>query len=145
MQGLLNAKRHQDANSLEDTRRAARSLFRVSVDLEGKKHVASMGGNRYPMIVRDDFSRHAWMYFAPHKHDAVSAFEKFLADLRIEGTPSEVVIARSDDGEEFMEAKFGNLCRERKIKTRIHNCRQYGIQRSSRARVGYDRVYSTSR
>ena len=44
------------------------------------------------MIVSDDFSRHAWMYFVSHKYDAASAFGKFLADLRVEGTPSEVVI-----------------------------------------------------
>ena len=43
--------------------RAAKRLFRVFVDLGGKKHVASMGGNKYPMIVKDDFSRHACMYF----------------------------------------------------------------------------------
>ena len=56
------------------------------------------------------------MYFVSHKYDAASAFEKFLADLRVEGTPSEVVIVRSDDRGEFMEGKFGKLCRERKIK-----------------------------
>ena len=60
--------------------RAVKRLFRVFVGLGGKKHVASMGGNKYPMIVRDNFSRHAWMYFVSHKHDAPSAFEKFLAD-----------------------------------------------------------------
>ena len=75
-----------------------------------------MGGNKYPMIVRDDFSRHAWMYFVSHKHGATSAFEKFLADLRVEGTPYEVVIVRSDDGGEFMQGKFGKLCREQNIK-----------------------------
>ena len=96
--------------------RAAKRLFRVFVDLGRKKHVASMRGNKYPMIVRDDFSRHAWMYFVSHKHDAASDFEKFLADLRVEGTPSEVVIVRSDDGGEFMGGKFGKLCRERNIK-----------------------------
>ena len=68
------------------------------------------------MIMRHNFSRHAWMYFVSHKHDAASAFEKFLADLRVEGTPSEVVIVRADDGGELMEGKFGKLCRERKIK-----------------------------
>ena len=78
--------------------RAAKRLFRVFVDLGGKKHVASMGGNKYPMIVWDDFSRHAWMYFVSHKYGAASAFEKFLADLTVEGTPSKVVIVRSDDG-----------------------------------------------
>ena len=96
--------------------RAAKRLFRVFVDLGGQKYVASTGGNKYPMIVRDDFSRHAWMYFVSHKHDAASAFEKFLAGLRVEGTPSEVVIVRSDDGGELMEGKSGKLCRERKIK-----------------------------
>ena len=77
--------------------------------------MASMGGNEYPMIVRDDFSPHAWMYFVFHKCDAASAFEKFLANLRGEGTQPEVVSVRSDDGGEFMEGKFGKLCRERKI------------------------------
>ena len=67
------------------------------------------------MIARDDFSRHAWMYFVSHKYDAASALEKFVADLRVEGTPSEVVIVRSDGGK-FMEGKFEKLCRERKIK-----------------------------
>ena len=43
--------------------RAAKRLFRVFVDLGGEKDVASMGGNKYWMIARDDFSRHAWMYF----------------------------------------------------------------------------------
>ena len=96
--------------------RAVKRLFHVFVDLGGKKHVASLGSNKYPMIVRDNFSRHAWMYFVSHKYDTASAIEKFLADLRVEGTPSEVVIVRSDDGGEFVEGKFGKLCRERKIK-----------------------------
>ena len=60
------------------------------------------------------------MYFVSHKYDAASSvFDKFVADLREEGTPSEVVIVRSDDEGEFMEGKFGKLCRERKIKQEI--------------------------
>ena len=86
------------------------------MDLGGKKHVASMGGNKYPMIVRDDFSRRAWMYFVSLKYDASSAFETFLADLRVEGTPSKVVIVGSDDEGEFIEGKFLKLCPERKMK-----------------------------
>ncbi|CAM9569949.1 unnamed protein product [Ascophyllum nodosum] len=71
------------------------------------------------MIVRDDFSCHPWMYFVSHKYDAASAFEKFLADLSVKGTPSEVVIVRSDDGGEFMQGKFGKLGREIKIKQEL--------------------------
>ena len=65
------------------------------VDLGGKKHVTPMGGNKYPMIIRDDFSRYAWLYFISHKSDAAEAFKQFWADLRVEGIPSEVVVVRS--------------------------------------------------
>ena len=51
------------------------------------------------------------MYFVCHKYGAASSFEKFLADLRVEGTPSQVVIVRSDDGGEVIKGKFGKLCR----------------------------------
>ena len=66
----------------------------------------SVGGNKYPIILRYDFSRYAWVYFISHKSDGTEAFETFLADLR----------ARSDDGGEFNEGKFGKICRERNIK-----------------------------
>ena len=98
-------------HSREDKR-----LSRVFVDLGGKKHVTSMGGNKYPMIIRDDFSRYAWLYYISHKSDAAEAFKQFLADLRVEGIPSEVVIVRSDNGGEFNQGEFGQLCRERNIK-----------------------------
>ena len=96
--------------------RGDKRLSRVFVDLGGKKHMASMGGNKYPMIIRDDFSRYAWLYFISHKSDAAEAFKQFLADLRVEGIPSEVVVVRSDNGGEFNQGEFGQLCREKNIK-----------------------------
>ena len=39
--------------------REDKRLSRVFVDLGGNNHVTSMGGNKYPMIIRDDFSRYA--------------------------------------------------------------------------------------
>ena len=38
-----------------------KKLGRVFVDLGGRKDVASVGGKHYPMIVKDDFTRRAWM------------------------------------------------------------------------------------
>ena len=43
--------------------RSDNKLGRVFVDLGGKKDVASVGGKHYPMIVKDDFTRRAWMLF----------------------------------------------------------------------------------
>ena len=47
----------------ETKRRSDKKLGRVFVDLGGRKDVASVGGKHYPMIVKDDFTRRAWMYF----------------------------------------------------------------------------------
>ena len=47
----------------ETKRRSDKKLGRVFVDLGGRKDVASVGGEHYPMIVKDDFTRCAWMYF----------------------------------------------------------------------------------
>ena len=63
-------------------------LSSVFVDLGKKKHVTSVRGNKYPMIIRDDISRYAWLYFISHKSDATGAFKQFLLDLRVEGIPS---------------------------------------------------------
>ena len=92
------------------------SLSRVFVDVGGKKHVTSMGGNKCPMIIRDDFSRYAWLYFISHESGAAEDFKQYLADLRVEGIPSEVVVVRSDNSGEFKQGNFGQLCRERNIK-----------------------------
>ena len=76
--------------------RAVKILFRVYVDLGGKKHVKSIGGKNNPMIIRYDYSRYTWMYFISHKSDAADTIAFFC-----------VVVIRSDDGGEFIEEKFG--------------------------------------
>ena len=38
-----------------------------------------MGGTKYPMITRDDFSRYAWWYFISQKSDAAEVFKQITA------------------------------------------------------------------
>ena len=71
------------------------------------------------MIVRGDFSRYAWLYFISQTFDATDAFKQLLADLRVEGIPSEVVVVQSDNGGEFNQGEVGQLCRERNIKQEV--------------------------
>ena len=87
--------------SHETKRRSGKKLGRVFVDLGGRKGVASVGGKRYPMIVKDHFTKRAWMYFLMNKSDAGSAFRSFLASVRADGIPSLVEIVKSDNGGEF--------------------------------------------
>ena len=48
------------------------------------------------MRVKDDFSRHAWVYFSKKKSDAAHTFREFLADVHADGAPPKVEIVRSD-------------------------------------------------
>ena len=53
------------------------------------------------------------------KSDAAEAFERYLAKNRADGAPSEVMVARSDNGVEFFEGEFGKLCRKDCIKPKL--------------------------
>ena len=138
--GYLLAKGIRISIPSKTSNRAVKRLGRVFVNLGGKKHVMSAGGKRYPVIIKDDYSRYAWMYFISHKSDATDAFARFLSDLRLEGVPPEVVVVRLDDGGEFSEGKFGRLCRDRNIKQEFTTSRQPRRQWCRRTRIGRDRV-----
>ena len=86
------------------------------MNLNGPKVVESFGKKRYTLIVRDDFPRYTCVYFMRHKLKAAEISDQFLADVRVDGVPSKVVIFRSDGGGEFRGGKFGDLCRSRGIK-----------------------------
>ena len=81
--------------------------------------VPSVGGKRYTLIVRDDHTRFARVYFLAKKSNADSACESFLAEVRADGTPSAVMYVRSDNGGECFGGKFGTLCRKRGIKQEL--------------------------
>ena len=68
------------------------------------------------MIIRGNFSRYARLYSISHKSDAAETFKQFLAGLRVEGIPSEVVVAQSDNDGEFNQGEFGQFCRKINIK-----------------------------
>ena len=69
------------------------------------------------MLVKNDLSRYAWMYFLQHKSEAADAFRKFLADARADGVPSKVEIARLDNRGKFYGGELGEKV-----------CKQYCIQ-----------------
>ena len=89
------------------------------MDLSGPKVVESHGGQRYTLIVRNDFSRYTWVYFTRHKSDAEETFKQFLSDTRADDVSSQVVTVRSDGRGEFCGGKFGDLCRPRCIERKF--------------------------
>ena len=75
------------------------------------------------MMVKDDFTRYAWVCFLERKSDAADAFRKFLADVRGDGVPSELERVRSDNGGEFFGGEFGDVCRQYCIKQEHTNAK----------------------
>ena len=100
--------------------RATEKTGRVFVDLSGLKRTISLSDAKYVMLVKDDYSRHAWVYFLKHKSDSGDVFGKFLADARAGGVPSKVEII-SDNGGEFFGGEFGEVCKQHCIKQEFTN------------------------
>ncbi|CAM9259353.1 unnamed protein product, partial [Laminaria digitata] len=110
--------------------RASEKLGRVFVDLSGPKRTPSLLGKRYVMLVMDDFTRHAWLYFLKHKSDAAGTFRKFLADVRADGVPSKVENVRSDNGGVFLVGsleRFANRFASKQQFTNANSPKQNGV------------------
>ena len=109
------------ANSTKS--RATNKLGRIFVDVSGPKSIPSLLGEKYVRIVKDDFTRYAWVYFLERKSDAADAFRKFVADVRGDGVRSEVERVRSDNGGEFFGGEFGDVCRKYCVKQEFTNAK----------------------
>ena len=70
--------------------RATKKLGRVFVDLSGPKRTPSLSGARYVILVKDDYSRHAWVYFLKLKSDSGNAFRKFWLTCALTGCPQKL-------------------------------------------------------
>ncbi|CAN0231153.1 unnamed protein product, partial [Scytosiphon promiscuus] len=82
------------------------------------------------MIVRNDCTRWTRVFFLRKKSGAATAFERYLAQVRADGTPSEVLAVHSDNGGDVFEGDFGRLCRSRGVKqgfTPAHSPQYYGV------------------
>lgn len=69
--------------------------------------MASVGGSHYCMIVHDDYTRYAWLYFLKHESDASKAFEQFLSNVHVHGGVQQV---RSDEGGKYTGNVFQDVC-----------------------------------
>lgn len=87
--------------------------------LPGPRPVASVGGNRYLMVVTDDYSRYTRVSFLNQKSDSAEASKTFLADLNYGGITYAVQCVRSVIFGEFITGAFAKLCRDRGIRQQL--------------------------
>nr|GEU89493.1 retrovirus-related Pol polyprotein from transposon TNT 1-94 [Tanacetum cinerariifolium] len=87
-----------------------RCLELLHVDLFGPSVVRSYGGNRYTLVIVDDYSRYTWTRFLKEKTEAFDQFEIYSKKIQnqLECT---IVSIRTDHGREFdNEVQFREFC-----------------------------------
>ncbi|CAM8900385.1 unnamed protein product [Rhodiola kirilowii] len=85
-------------------------LDMIHMDLCGPVNTVSRGGNRYILVIVDDYSRYTWIIFLGSKDET---YTEFLAWLKlIENKLSKKLVSiRTDNGTEFQNSQFLSLCR----------------------------------
>ncbi|GJS43487.1 retrovirus-related pol polyprotein from transposon TNT 1-94 [Tanacetum coccineum] len=95
------------ANNIVST---TRCLELLHMDLFGPSAVRSYGGNRYTLVIVDDYSRYTWTRFLKNKTEAFDQFEIFSKRIQNQ-LGCTIVSIRTDHGREFdNEVQFGEFC-----------------------------------
>jgi hypothetical protein len=93
-------------------------LSLVYVDLCGPITPATVGGNRYFMLLVDDYSRWMQVYFLKSKDQACDVFIRFKAEVK-NFTVCRIKTLRSDRGGEFLAGVFAGVYEQAGIKRQL--------------------------
>ncbi|GJU86167.1 retrovirus-related pol polyprotein from transposon TNT 1-94 [Tanacetum coccineum] len=97
---------HKAKNIVSTTR----CLELLHMDLFGPSAVRNYGGNRYTLVIVDDYSRYTWTRFLKDKTEAFDQFEIFSKKIQNQ-LGCTIVSIRTDHGREFdHEVQFGEFC-----------------------------------
>nr|GEU30875.1 copia protein [Tanacetum cinerariifolium] len=97
---------HKAKNIVSTTR----CLELLHMDLFGPSAVRSYGGNRYTLVIVDDYSRYTWTRFLKDKTEAFDQFEILSKKIQNQ-LGCTIVSIRTDYGRDFNnEVQFGEFC-----------------------------------
>ncbi|GJX39021.1 retrovirus-related pol polyprotein from transposon TNT 1-94 [Tanacetum coccineum] len=97
---------HKAKNVVSTTR----CLELLHMDLFGPSAVRSYGGNRYTLVIVDDYSRYTWTRFLKDKTEAFDQFKIFSRKIQNKLGCSIVSIRTNHDREFDNEVQFGEFC-----------------------------------
>jgi hypothetical protein len=82
------------------------------MDLVGPARVCSAGGKWYVLVIVDDYSRYAWVFFLANKGEKFGFVRDLILRLKNERHGDVVQAIRSDNGSEFKNSHFKTFCRD---------------------------------
>ncbi|KAI3518152.1 hypothetical protein L1887_06594 [Cichorium endivia] len=110
-EGCLVGKQTRNPFPSHTIYRAKKKLELIHGDLCGPVTPPTPSGNRYFMLIVDDFSRVMWVYLLKSKDEAFQAFKNFRSKVETE-TGEKVKVFRTDRGGEFLSNEFTKYCNE---------------------------------
>jgi transposase InsO family protein len=82
------------------------------MDLVGPARVRSAGGKWYFLVVVDDYSRYAWVFFLEEKGETFGFVRDLVLRLRNERHRDAIRAIRSDNDSEFRNSCFKTFCHD---------------------------------
>jgi transposase InsO family protein len=82
------------------------------MDLVGPAHVCSAGGKWYVLVIVDDYSRYAWVFFLADKGETFGFVRDLILMLKNERHGDVVRAIHSDNGSEIKNSRFETFCRD---------------------------------
>jgi transposase InsO family protein len=92
-----------------------RPLKMLHMDLFGPVAYISIGGNKYGLIIVDNYSRFTWVFFLQDKSETQEVLKKFLRTVQNE-FDTKVKKIRSYNGTEFKNTQVDDFLDEEGIK-----------------------------
>ncbi|KAM2937487.1 hypothetical protein FF1_037375 [Malus domestica] len=137
-EGCQFGKQHREWFPKNQAWRASKPLELVHVDLCGPMQNDSLAGNKYFMLLVDDYTRMMWVYYLKYKSDALICFRKFKSMVELQ-SGFKIKCLRSDRGGEFTSYEFNKLCEDAGIQRQLsmaYTPQQNGVvERKNRAVV----------
>ncbi|GJV39843.1 retrovirus-related pol polyprotein from transposon TNT 1-94 [Tanacetum coccineum] len=106
---LENVQNHRNTRT-KDLLSKALGAIAVKKMTRSPSALQSYGGNRYTLVIVDDYSRYTWTRFLKDKTEAFDQFEIFSKKIQNQ-LGCTLVSIRTDHGREFdNEVQFGEFC-----------------------------------
>ncbi|KRZ24439.1 Retrovirus-related Pol polyprotein from transposon TNT 1-94 [Trichinella pseudospiralis] len=113
--GCVLGKHHRESFQSRKYRPRAPGKL-IHADLCALMHVTSLGGSKYFLVFKDDFSRYRRVFFLKRKNDVTQCLETFLNESRTAGNTVECILR---DGElEFNNADVKDILQRRGVAMR---------------------------
>lgn len=116
--GCMVGKQHRTPFPHNAVFRAEVQLELVHGDLYGPISPSTPGGNKYFILLVDDYSRFMWIFLLKCKSEAFEAFKKFKKQAENE-IGKKIKCFRTDRGGEFMSFEFKKFCEEEGVKRHL--------------------------